>query len=128
MNNKNTMKLAKKYIHSKPMPSSLEKEFKKNGLESLLEKVYIRTAELIEENQDVSEAKMAHLKQILPSIAFYEALLEKERNQEQALAVYEKWCFLKIEKMAKISNYCWWSCCFTLRNSRRSSFTCTFIW
>lgn len=102
MNNKNTMKLAKKYIHSKPMPSSLEKEFKKNGLESLLEKVYIRTAELIEENQDVSEAKMAHLKQILPSIAFYEALLEKERNQEQALAVYEKWCFLKIEKMAKM--------------------------
>ena len=95
------LKKAKKCIKKEPMPSSLEKEFKTSGLESLLEGVYQRTAELLEDNQNASKARMAHLEQILPSIAFYEALLAKEGSQEKALAVFEKWCFIKIEKMAK---------------------------
>lgn len=95
------LKLAKKYIKNKPMPSALEDEFKRNGLGALLEGVYLRTAELIQDNQDVSKATMQHMEQILPSIAFYEALLQKEESQEKALELFEKWCFVKIEKMAK---------------------------
>ncbi len=97
----NMIKRVKKCIKKKPMPYSLEKEFKNNGLESLLDDVYQRTAELLEDNQNASKALMMHLEQILPSIAFYEALLAKEGSQEKALVVFEKWCFIKIEKMAK---------------------------
>lgn len=102
MDNKTALKLAKKCIKRKPMPSSLEQEFKKHGLRDLLPSVYQRTAELLQDNEKASEAVMQHLKQILPSIAFYEALLEKEGSQEGALAIYEKWCFIKIKKMAKM--------------------------
>lgn len=98
---KDMLKEAKKCIKKKPMPSSLEQEFKNNGLEDMLEGVYKRTAELLEENKNASEALMTHLEQILPSIAFYEALLEKEGSKEKALEVFDKWCFKKIEKMAK---------------------------
>jgi len=96
------LRLAKKYINKEPIPSSLQKEFKKSGRAHLLERIYLRTAELILDNQSASKALMAHLQQILPSIAFYEALLKEEGSQEKALALYEKWCFLKIEKMAKL--------------------------
>ena len=96
------LRLAKKYINKEPIPSSLQKEFKKSGRAHLLERIYLCTAELILDNQSASKALMAHLQQILPSIAFYEALLKEEGSQEKALALYEKWCFLKIEKMAKL--------------------------
>lgn len=66
----------------------------------LLDGVYRRSAELIEDNQNVSEGLKRHLGQILPCIAFYEALLEKEGSREKALVVFESWCFGKIEKMA----------------------------
>lgn len=95
-----SLKLAKKFIKKKPMPGSLEKEFKKQGLSYLLDGVYRRSAELIEDNQNVSEGLKRHLGQILPCIAFYEALLEKEGSREKALVVFESWCFGKIEKMA----------------------------
>lgn len=100
--NEEAIKLAKKYINKEPIPSSLQKEFKRNGMENLLEGVYNRTAELILDNQNANKTLMMHLEQILPSIAFYEALLEKEKNQEKALAIFEKWCFIKMEKMAKM--------------------------
>jgi len=94
-------KYAKKCIKKEPMPKSLEKQFKNNGMENLLEGVYQRTEELIVDNQNASKELMRHLEQILPSIAFYEALLEKEGSQEMALSAFEKWCFIEIEKMAK---------------------------
>lgn len=102
ISNEKAIRLAKKYIKKEPFPSSLELEFKNNGLESMLEGVYQRTAELIQDNQSASKAQLMHLQQILPSIAFYEALLAKEGNQEQALELFEKWCFIKIEKIAKL--------------------------
>lgn len=102
MENKKALKLAKKCINSKPMPSSLKKEFKKNNLRELLPIVYQRTADLLRENENVNKAQMMHMKQILPCIAFYEALLRKEGSREKALELYEKWCFCKIEKMAKV--------------------------
>lgn len=102
MDNKKALKLAKKYINSKPMPSSLKKEFKKNNFGELLPTIYQRTADLIRENENMSKAQMMHMKQILPCIAFYEALLRKEGSREKAMELYEKWCFCKIEKMAKI--------------------------
>ena len=93
---------AKKCINKEPMPSSLKREFVRNGWGELLEKAYRRTAELVMEHENVSKAQMAHLEQILPCIAFYEVLLKKEGSKDKALAVFEKWCFLKIEKMAKM--------------------------
>ena len=96
------IKLAKKYIKKKPIPSSLEKQFKLNDMENLLEEVYKRTAQLIKENRNVNKEKMNHFKQILPSIAFYEVLLKKEKSKTKAIEIYEKWCFIKIEKMSKM--------------------------
>lgn len=102
ISNKQALRLAQKYINKEPIPGSLQKEFKKNGMAYLLPGIYLRTAALIQENQNASKAQMTHLQQILPSIAFYEALLKEEGSEDKALVLYEKWCFLKIEKMAKI--------------------------
>ncbi len=102
MDNQKTLKLAKRYIKKEPMPSSLKKEFKNNGLAEFLPDVYQRTAELIRNNEHASKAQMQHLEQILPCIAFYEVLLQKEGSQESALKIYEGWCFHKIEKIAKV--------------------------
>lgn len=102
MNEKKTTQLARKWIKEKPMPSSLENEFKSSGLAYLLDCVYRRTAELIKENMDATQAETEHLKQILPCIAFYETILHKEGNKDEALMLFEKWCFKKIESMAKI--------------------------
>lgn len=100
MNQTEAMKLAKEFIRKKPMPASLEQCFKEHGLEYLLDDVYRCSAELIAENENASDGVKMHLKQILPSIAFYEVLLEKEKDEEAALAIFESWCFQKIEKMA----------------------------
>ena len=97
-----TIKTVKKIIRKKPMPCSLEKEFKENGLGEYLEKVYTRSAELLEENKNVSKAQMTHLEQILPCIAFYEALIEIEGSKEKALNIYDGWCLKKIEKIGKV--------------------------
>lgn len=99
---KDYRKLAKKYIRQKPMPWALEKELKKQGMDELLENVYSRTAELLHENKNAPEGVKIHLKQILPSIAFYEALLEQEGEKERALEMFGSICFVKIEKMAKV--------------------------
>ena len=97
-----TTKEAKRIIRKKPMPCSLEKEFKNNGLSNELEKVYIRSAELLEENKNVSKTQMTHLEQILPCIAFYETLIEIEGSKDKALKLYDGWCLKKIEKIGKI--------------------------
>ncbi|MBQ7867792.1 MAG: L-2-amino-thiazoline-4-carboxylic acid hydrolase [Clostridia bacterium] len=96
------LKLAHKYIGRKPMPASLKKAFERNGLVQLLPGVYQRTAQLIEEQRHEPSAKMAHLEQILPCIAFYEALLAHTGDREKALAQFGSWCFEKIEQMAAI--------------------------
>ncbi|MBQ5312914.1 MAG: L-2-amino-thiazoline-4-carboxylic acid hydrolase [Oscillospiraceae bacterium] len=99
---KDYKKLAKKFIRQKPMPSALKKEFQKQGLDEALENVYNRTAELLEDNENQPDGVKMHLKQILPSIAFYEALLKTEGDKERALQRFGACCFVKIEKMAKI--------------------------
>lgn len=96
-----TLKLAKKYIKKEPMPSSIAAEFRRNGMEHLLEDVYTRTAELIEDNAEAGRVVWMHLEQILPCIAFYEVLV-KEKGAEAALKLYGDWCLLKIEKIAKL--------------------------
>lgn len=102
MDKRKALKLAKKYVRTEPMPSSLMTEFKHNGWDDLLNEVYEHTAIYILEHQNAPKGVMAHLKQILPSIAFYKVLVDREGNSEQALKIYEKYCFIKIEKMAKI--------------------------
>ena len=102
MDDAKAMVTARQWIKHKPMPSSLDLEFKKNGWNDWLDKVYVRTAELVVENENVTKEVLRHLKQILPSIAFYEILLQKEESKEHALAVFEKYCFIKIKKMAKM--------------------------
>lgn len=93
---------AKKCIKKESMPSSLAAEFRKNGMEHLLEKVHIRTAELVQENYGVDKALRNHLQQILPCIAFYEVLVDEKSSKEEALELYGRWCLLKVEKMAKL--------------------------
>ena len=95
------LRIARKWIKSKPMPSSLEEEFKRNGWNDLLEDVYARTAELVQDNENASKGVLEHFEQILPCIAFYEVLLKKEGSKERALEIFEQYCFIKIIKMAK---------------------------
>ena len=94
-----TKKEAVKIIRKKPVPSALELGFKTEGYENELENVYIRTAELFDENANASQALYKHLRQILPSIAFYEALLRITGDREKSVAFFEKWALTKIEKM-----------------------------
>ncbi len=105
MDNKKYIRLTKKYIKKQPMPSALADQFRKNGLGHLLDNVIQRTAQLIEENRNVSKATMEHFEQILPCISFYEALLNKTGNQNEALKTFEKWCFIKVRKMASVIPY-----------------------
>lgn len=63
-NDKKALQLAKKWIKKEPMPSSLAAEFKRNGLKDLLDDVYIRTAELVKENENVTKAELEHLEQV----------------------------------------------------------------
>ena len=102
MDSSKTVKTVKKWIKSMPMPASLSSEFKKNGWNDWLDKVYTRTAELVEDNKGVAKEVQEHLEQILPSIAFYEILLHKEGSKERALEVFEKYCFIKIKRMARV--------------------------
>lgn len=95
------IKDAKKAIKGKPMPKSLEKRFIENGMENYLlgeNGVYERTAKLLEENKSANKALFIHLQQILPCIAFYEALLAKTNNKEEALKLYEAWAYNNLEK------------------------------
>ena len=94
-----TKKEAVKIIRKKPVPSALELGFKTEGYENELGNVYIRTAELFDENANASQALYKHLRQILPSIAFYEALLRITGDREKSVAFFEKWALTKIEKM-----------------------------
>lgn len=94
-------KIAKKYIKKKPMPSSLLKEFQEHGLENQLGRVYLRSAELFEDNKNANKALQSHIGQILPCIAFYEMLIEQEGSREKALEIYGKWSLYRIEKIAK---------------------------
>ena len=101
MTDAKSLQLAKKYIRKMPMPNGLERKFKENDLEHLLDSVYRRTAELVRDNENADKAVWEHLEQILPCIAFYEVLVEEKGSKEQALLSYERWCFAKIEEMAK---------------------------
>ena len=97
------IKIAKKIIRKNLMTKSLEKRFLENGLKHRLlgEKgVYARTAELLEENKNANKALFAHLQKILPSIAFYEALLAETEHKETALKLYDQWAYDYLKKFA----------------------------
>ena len=95
MNIKETISILRK----KPMPKALEKAFRAEGYEMELKTVYARSAELFAENENAPKALFTHLKQILPCIAFYESLLKITGDREKALAFFDKWAFVEIEKM-----------------------------
>lgn len=101
MNNKYYSR-AKKIIGIKSMPKSLQKRFIENGLSHMLDSIYIRTAELLEENSSASKALYTHLEQILPCIAFYEALIKTTGSNKEALELFDRWAFDELEKLAAI--------------------------
>lgn len=98
-----TTKEAVKTIRSKPMPKALEIAFKSEGYESELPSVYERVAELLGENASAGKALKNHLNQILPCLAFYEALLRITGDKEKALAFFDKWVFIRIEKIVPVA-------------------------
>lgn len=85
MDKKKALKLAKKYINNQPRPRGLMKQFKKNGLGCLLGEVYELTAQYIQENENAPDGVKTHLKQILPSIAFYKVLIKKKVAKKRLL-------------------------------------------
>lgn len=100
--NHTSIKTVKKVISKKPMTKSLEARFRANGFAHDLEKKYVRSTELFEENRSANKALFTHLEQILPCIAFYESLLEKTDNRTESLAIFERWAFDELEKLAVI--------------------------
>ncbi len=94
-------KTARTYIRKMPMPKSLMNEFQRNGMEDQLERIYLRTAQLLEENKAANKALHSHLRQLLPCIAFYELLIELEGSREQAMKVFDQWTMPEIEKYGK---------------------------
>lgn len=102
MDSINARKLAKRYIRSEPMPMGLRTAFLENGWDDALSEVYELTAQYILENEGAPKGVMTHLKQILPSIAFYKVLIQREGSKERALEVFGEYCFVRIEKLAKI--------------------------
>ncbi|MBQ8201206.1 MAG: L-2-amino-thiazoline-4-carboxylic acid hydrolase [Clostridia bacterium] len=89
----------KKSIRRKPMPKSLRKGFIASGWEGHLTGVYLRAAELFAEHADASPALHTHLEQLLPCIAFYETVKRITGSQEEAIAFFDKWAFIEIEKL-----------------------------
>lgn len=83
------------------MPKSLQDGFIQNGWQSELPAVYARAAQLLDDHADASPAKMTHLRQLLPCIAFYEALLRLLPDRAAALAFVDKWAFVEVEKMVR---------------------------
>ncbi len=84
------------------MPKALEAAFKAEGYENALESVYMRSAELFTENESAPRALQTHLDQIMPCIAFYETLLRITGDKEKALAFFDKYSLVDIERIAKI--------------------------
>ena len=94
-------KYVEKVIKSKPMPHSLEIGYKENHMEERINSVHQRCIELFNENEDAPKAFQRHLQQILPTIAYYEDLLEYYGNQEEALAFMDRYILEEIKDMAK---------------------------
>lgn len=95
------VKLAKKFIRSEPMPRSLMQQLHRNGMEHLTQDILCRTAELILDNQDATPEKRRHLSQVLPCIAVFEILTVETGSRAKAFSLYEKWCLLHVQKMAR---------------------------
>lgn len=94
-----TKRDVKRIIRKKPMPQSLKKGFRKSGWEDQLDGVILRTMELFNDHASVSKALYTHLEQLLPCIAFYEALQTITGSKEDALDFFNRWAFVKIEKL-----------------------------
>lgn len=100
--NTQALRTAKKTVRKQHMPKSLEQRFISNGLSHLLDGVYSRTAELLAENSEAPKALHNHLEQILPCIAFYEALVKKTGSTSEALELFDCWAFDDLERIAAI--------------------------
>ena len=96
-----TAKQAIRIIRKEHMPKALLAAFRAVGYERELEAVYARTAELFTENEAAPKALQTHLNQILPCIAFYEALSRVTGDKEKALDFFDKYAFSDIERIAK---------------------------
>ena len=99
--NAKELRLAKKTIREQHMPKSLEQRFIANGLSELLDGVYNRTAKLLAENRTANKALYTHLEQILPSIAFYEALLAHYGDKTVALERFDEWAYDSIKDVSQ---------------------------
>lgn len=94
-----TTKQVRRIIRGNPMPRSLEKGFVDRGWAAELPGVYLRTAALLTENADAGRALQMHLKQLLPTIAFYEAAKRITGGTQAALDFMEQWAFTEMKKM-----------------------------
>lgn len=94
-----TTRQAQKAIRSNPMPKSLEKGFIDRGWAAELPGVYLRAAALLAENANAPKALQMHLRQLLPTIAFYEAAKRLTGSTQAALDFMEEWAFVEMKKL-----------------------------
>ena len=88
-------------IPMKLLAKSLRKQFLAHDMKLPLERVYTRTTDMLSEYPHASRALRKHLLDILPCIAFYEELIEKEGSREKAFALCKEWSLSEMEKTAK---------------------------
>ena len=98
-----TPKDCMRIIRKKPLVKSLQNGFIASGWADHLPAVYARSSELFACHADAGRAKMIHLEQLLPMIAFYEETRKITGSREAALAFFERWAFVEAEKMMKFA-------------------------
>ena len=96
-----TAAACRRIIRRKPITASLLDGYRARGWEEHLPAVYERAAALFREHQDASPALRVHLTQLLPMIALYEAAQRITGSREAALAFFDEWAFLRLERMIK---------------------------
>ncbi len=91
-----------KRVPMKFLAKSLRDKFAANGLKHLLPRIDERTLALLADYPTARGQQRKHLLDILPCIAFYEVLIEREGDRKKAFAICREWSLSDMEKSARV--------------------------
>jgi len=84
------------------LAKSLRKKFIANGMKDRLPQIEARTCDLIADYPHARGQERKHLLDILPCIAFYEALIASKGDRESAITICSEWALSDMEKSARL--------------------------
>lgn len=92
----------RKRVAMRFLAKSLRAKFIANGMNDLLPQVEARTWELIADYPQARGQERKHLQDVLPCIAFYEALIERKGNRKLAFTICREWALSELDKSARM--------------------------